>query len=348
MTITSAINSAMSGLTANARSSQVVSENLANALTPGYSAQRLNLSTNSYTGGTKVDGVERLIDPALQASARTAEAEHSAAETYANFYSRMSSLVGVVDDDTSISAQISNFDSALVEAVSRPDSTERLHQLSVQADLVVKTITHAADGLNALRVEAETSINSQVRTLNNSLKEIEKLNARIVVSEAAGTSTTAMQDQRDKLIDEVNKIIPVNVLSRSQGRVALYSEGGVALIDGRASEITFDALQTIEPHMTLDNGLLNGLEVNGKLIDTSADGPCGVAPWPLSLIFATTRRLRPRRIWMRLLKIWLSAFKTLPWMPRWVQQMQVSLRMRAGSLTIPFQQIPWAYPQGWN
>ncbi|EBA17063.1 flagellar hook-associated protein K [Roseobacter sp. SK209-2-6] len=273
MTITSAINSAMSGLTANARSSQVVSENLANALTPGYSAQRLNLSTNSYTGGTKVDGVERLIDPALQASARTAEAEHSAAETYANFYSRMSSLVGVVDDDTSISAQVSNFDSALIEAVSRPDSTERLHQLSVQADLVVKTITHAADGLNALRVEAETSINSQVRTLNNSLKEIEKLNARIVVSEAAGTSTTAMQDQRDKLIDEVNKIIPVNVLSRSQGRVALYSEGGVALIDGRASEITFDALQTIEPHMTLDNGLLNGLEVNGKLIDTSADGP---------------------------------------------------------------------------
>ena len=273
MTLTSAINSAVSGLTSNARSSQVVSENLANALTPGYSAQKLNLSTNAFTGGVRVGDVERLIDPALQASTRTAEAEYYASEVYADFYSRMSNLVGLVDDETSIAAQISNFDAALVEAISRPDSTERLHQLSVRADLVVKTITDAADGLNALRVKAEASINNQVITLNQNLAEIEKLNARIVVSQAAGTSTTAMEDQRDLLIDEINQIIPVNILPRSQGRVALYSKGGVALIDGRASEISFDALQTIEPHMTLDNGLLNGLEINGEVMDTSINGP---------------------------------------------------------------------------
>lgn len=273
MSITSALNSAMTGLTANARLSQVTSENLANALTPGYSSQTLNLSSSGYTAGVRVDGVERNVDPALQSTARKAEAEHAKSGVYADFYAKMSGFVGTVDDQTSIAAQVSNFDAALVEATSRPDSTERLHELSVKADLLVRSISDAADGLNKLRVDAETSIDVQIDNLNNQLKELEKLNARIVVSQAAGSTTTAMEDQRDLLIDAVNQVIPVNVVQRDQGRVALYSTGGVALLDGRASELSFDAKRNIEPQMTLDNGLLSGLEINGLAIDTSSTGP---------------------------------------------------------------------------
>lgn len=273
MSITSALNSAMTGITANARLTQVTSENLANALTPGYSAQKLNLTANMTSGGVSIGGVERNIDPALQSSARKAQAEYANAEVYSNFYSIMSGLVGTVDDETSITAQISNFDAALVEAISLPDSTERLHELSVQAGLVVQSITNAAEGLNQQREVADATIKIQVDTLNEQLKEVEKLNARIVVSQAAGASTTAMEDQRDLLIDSINEMIPVNVIEREQGRVALYSAGGVALLEGTASEITFDAHRTIEPHMTLDNGLLSGLQVNGLSIDTSANGP---------------------------------------------------------------------------
>lgn len=273
MSITSALNSAMTGLTANARLSQVTSENLANALTPGYSSQKLNLSTSQYAAGVRIGDVERNIDPALQSTTRKAQAEHSKVGVYSDFYARMSGYVGTVDDSTSISAQISNFDAALVEATSRPDSTERLHDLSVKAGLIVQSITDAAEGLNKQREVAETSIDVQVNQLNDQLKELEKLNARIVVSKAAGSSTTAMEDQRDKLIDSVNQAIPVNVVQRDQGRIALYTVGGVALLDGKAAELTFDAKRTIEPQMTQANGLLSGLEINGLAMDTSVTGP---------------------------------------------------------------------------
>ncbi|MEP4035094.1 flagellar hook-associated protein FlgK [Pseudophaeobacter sp.] len=273
MSITSALNSAMTGLTANARLSQVTSENLANALTPGYSSQKLNLSTSQYAAGVRIGDVERNVDPALQATTRKAEAEYAKVGVYSDFYARMSGYVGTVDDSTSISAQISNFDAALVEATSRPDSTERLHDLSVKAGLIVQSITDAAEGLNKQREAAESSIDVQVNQLNDQLKELEKLNARIVVSKAAGSSTTAMEDQRDKLIDSVNQSIPVNVVQRDQGRVALYTVGGVALLDGKAAELTFNAKRTIEPQMTQANGLLSGLEINGLAMDTSNGGP---------------------------------------------------------------------------
>lgn len=273
MSITSALNSAMTGLTANARLSQVTSENLANALTPGYSSQKLNLSTSQYAAGVRIGDVERNVNPALQSTTRKAEAEYAKIGVYSDFYSRMSNFVGTVDDNMSISTQISNFDAALVEATSRPDSTERLHDLSVKANLIVQSITDAADGLNQQRLAAESSIDLQVDQLNSQLKELEKLNARIVVAQAAGGSTTAMEDQRDLLIDTVNQAIPVNVVQRDQGRVALFTVGGVALLDGRASELSFDAKRTIEPQMTQDNGLLSGLEINGLAMDTSINGP---------------------------------------------------------------------------
>ncbi|MGR3761328.1 flagellar hook-associated protein FlgK [Roseobacteraceae bacterium NS-SX3] len=273
MSITSALNTAMSGLTAASRSSQVVSENLANAMTPGYARRTLSMTTGGGMPGVRVTGVQRVVDPGILASRRTAEAEHGAAKIQADFFTRMSDHVGTVDDPTSISAQLSAFDAALVEAVSRPDSTPRLNDLSVKAAGLAESISRAAEGLHDLRLAAEHSIGTQVNSVNQALKEIEKLNARISVAQAGGIDTSSMFDQRSQLIDDVNAIIPVSLVQRDRGQVALFSEGGVVLLDGKAAELSFDGKRDILPHMTQANGLLSGLEVNGVAIDTSPTGP---------------------------------------------------------------------------
>ncbi|MDE4172931.1 flagellar hook-associated protein FlgK [Phaeobacter sp. PT47_59] len=272
MSISSAISSAMSGLTAASRSSQIVSENLANALTPGYSRRSLELNSNAYAPGVSVGSVNRMIDPAIVTARRDAQSEQAVAQVNADFYARMSGLVGTVDDETSISSQMANFEGALVEALSRPDSSPRLNDLAVKADLLVDSITEAADGLREMRIQADASIGVQVDRLNSALKEIEKLNARIVVAGAAKADVTTMLDQRDMLIDEINDMVPVTVMQRDGGRIALYSAGGTALLDGKASEITFSPKSDMLPHMTIDNGLLSGLEVNGRPVDVSLNG----------------------------------------------------------------------------
>ncbi|MEX0302336.1 MAG: flagellar basal body rod C-terminal domain-containing protein, partial [Leisingera sp.] len=45
------------------------------------------------------------------------------------------------------------------------------------------------------------------------------------------------------------------------------------LLDHKASELSFTASRDIMPHMTLANGMISGLEIDGKSIDTSVDGP---------------------------------------------------------------------------
>lgn len=272
MSITSAFNSAMTGLTAAGRASSVVSENLANAMTPGYAKRSLSLVSSASTLGVKIVGINRNIDPAIQSSRRSTEAELGNVQVQSDFYSKLTELVGTASDPFSITARLTNFDSSLIESVSRPDSGPRLSDLSLQAEALAESISDAAEGLRNARTSAEVSIDTQVNIVNQGLKDVQKLNARIMVSQAGGMDTAALQDQRAQAIDMINEIIPVNMIQRDNGQVALFSVGGAILLDGQAAELSFDSVPDTMPHMTLGNGLLSGLEINGIAIDTGLGG----------------------------------------------------------------------------
>jgi flagellar hook-associated protein 1 FlgK len=81
-----------------------------------------------------------------------------------------------------------------------------------------------------------------------------------------------MEDQRQLLIDGISEIVPVKEYKRDLGAVALFTPGGVTLVDGTAAELSFDATNVIVPHMTLAGGLLSGLEINGEPVDTASSG----------------------------------------------------------------------------
>ena len=273
MTLSSAINAAVSGIYAASRSTVVVSDNLANALTPGHSRRVMSLqSAGADVPGVRVGDVQLVKDPAILAARRTSEADYAAAQHRAQFFTRVSSAVGTVDDEFSLASRQSDFNSALVEAISRPDSGPRLNELSVRAANLTQSLNTAAQEVRAQRVAAENSIDAQVNNLNRALKDVEKLNAKIVLAEATGQDTVGLVDQRDQLIDDINEIVPVNAIPRDNGTVALFSEGGEILLEGTAIQFNFEARRDVMPHMTVDNGLLSGLDVDGRTIDISPNG----------------------------------------------------------------------------
>ena len=56
--------------------------------------------------------------------------------------------------------------------------------------------------------------------------------------------------------------------TRDSGAVAIYTPGGAALLDGKAAQLGFARSNVVAPHMTLENGLLSGLEINGIPVRT--------------------------------------------------------------------------------
>ena len=136
MSITASLSNALTGLAAASRSAQVVSSNVSNALTEGYARRQVELSPRYIDGtgaGVQVDGITRIVDETLLRERRLAAASSGSATVANEFNTTVLSLVGSPEEAGSLTAQVANFEAALLEAASRPDSEARLTNVLVTA-----------------------------------------------------------------------------------------------------------------------------------------------------------------------------------------------------------------------
>ncbi|MFB9149157.1 flagellar hook-associated protein FlgK [Roseovarius ramblicola] len=273
MSISAAFNSALSGLTANSRLTEVISGNLANALTPGHAPRTLELEARGTGGGVAVTGVTRHVDPVVLADRRLADSALADAQTRAGFAASLERALGLPGDGGGLADRLAAFEAAVATASSRPEDDARLNAVLREATTFATALNDAAEQIETLRSRADTDIAGAVERLNTSLAQVAEINTRIVSARAAGHETAALEDRRQQAIDGIAELVPVRQLERGRGAVALVSTGGALLLDGRPAQIGFEATPLVAANMTVENGLVSGLEIGGRPAPTGAGGP---------------------------------------------------------------------------
>lgn len=295
MTIAGTMSSALSGLKANARAAEIVSSNIANAMTEGYGRREIILAARQAgsTGqGVLVVGVHRHSDPALIADRRLAAAEAGHHRVQAEFLKRLETVVGSPEQAQSLSGRMAALDTALIAASSRPESDARLAEVADSARALVQQLDTVSDDIQAARTAADDRIEAGVAQLNTALARVADLNRQIRASSGGGRDASALVDQRQQAIDQIAALVPVREIDRGNGQVALVTTGGAILLDGRAGQFGFTPVGQITPGMTTGSGALSGLTLNGKPLATTADrGP--IAGGTLSADFRIRDQLAP-------------------------------------------------------
>ncbi|MEM9393511.1 MAG: flagellar hook-associated protein FlgK [Pseudomonadota bacterium] len=272
MTLTGSLSNALSGLTAASKAAQVVSSNVANATTEGYATRVLNTSAASLGGvgaGVRIDGVQRQVDAAVVAERREAGAENAHNGVVAEYYARVEGILGLPADAGSLNAALVQFETALIDAASRPDQTVRLDAAVAAAVNLADRLKDAAAGVQQERSMADREIGQQIETLNTALHAISELNKEISKARVAGLDVLSLFDQRQTQIDLVSGIVPVTVLPRDNDQIALISTGGGVLLDGRPSTLEFSTTHAISADMTVQSGGLAQPTLNGEAVDLS-------------------------------------------------------------------------------
>ncbi len=262
MALTSAINSALSGLTASSRLAQTTSDNLANAQTEGYGRRELNLVPD-LLGGVRVDSLSRDVNLRAIGDRRLADADVGREQYGAAALSRLEQTFGPVGSDGGVVGRLEAFEESLIFAGGEPSSEVRLRGVLNRLDDLVAAIRSDADALKAQREEADSAIVRDIETLNQSLQQIEELNADIGRIRNSGQDPSPLIDQRQVVVDRIASITPVRQVDRGDDVIALYTMGGESLIDGPAPEFTFESTPTIMPAMSFAGGALNGVFKNG-------------------------------------------------------------------------------------
>lgn len=263
MSLTSAISNALSGLRVSSLAAEIVSSNLSNATNEAYAKREITQVSN-INGGVKVTGIQRQRDAALQSSINSQSASYTAAHTRTQAFSAIENAVGTVGEEGSLTSALDTMQSAVISATASPESSLRLGQVLTAASDLAGRVNEVDAAIQAERLAADQSIATDIGIANESLSQIEKLNKQIVSASANGRNTATLLDQRDAALGTLSEIIPVRVLERENGAIALVSGGGQVLLDSKAVTLEFTAAQGMDAAMTLAGGGLSGVTIAGK------------------------------------------------------------------------------------
>ena len=270
MSITTALHNALSGLQSSARQAEVIGDNIANALTPGFSRRSVDLAAQVVAGqgqGVRVAGVTLAQDLALTGSRMRSDAESGAQSALLSSLSQLQSAFGLPGEGSALASRASAFEAALLSASNDPASAAALGQVLESAKQYAGTISAISTETQRLRMDADAAIARQVAQVNANLRSVERLNQEIRLRSFSGGDTAALIDQRQALIDSISSVLPIRSSQREDGEIALYTTGGAALLEGRAAELTFTPTPIITQDMTVGSGALSGISVNGRAID---------------------------------------------------------------------------------
>lgn len=255
MSLFTSISVAQTGLSASQAAISVVSNNIANVDTAGYSKLKVNQSSViNYTpsagnttsqanslGGTQIDNISRYSNSYLQ----NYYWRENSSYNYMNEYSSIASNVQDLTNElktTGLSTALTSFYSAVNALNSSPSDVTARQNFVDQAQNVCSVFNSMSSSLSNVQKELvgdptvagsieSSKISSSVDDVNGLLKQISEVNNDIIKTNSGGVASPALLDQRDSLITKLSALMPVKVTEHSNSTVDV-SLGDYDLVNG--------------------------------------------------------------------------------------------------------------------
>jgi flagellar hook-associated protein 1 FlgK len=279
MSLTIAMQSAISSLNANQLLLQVTSSNVSNANTPGYTRKTLDLETRILNGlgaGVMTGNITRSIDQYLQSQMRVQSSASSQYDTLKSFYDQMQSLFGNVGDNTSIVSTLTDFANALQALAVNPENVSQQTNALTAAQNLVQQLGSMGSELQDLRRQADQQISAAIDDINAQLEKIDELNASIARNIALNLPAGDLQDQRDIAIDEIAKQMDITYFTRDNGEVVIFTKSGRTLLDQDPRLLSHDEASALTANITHADGGIGGIMLDGAdITDEITSGKIG-------------------------------------------------------------------------
>jgi flagellar hook-associated protein 1 FlgK len=268
MSIESALQTALSGLQATQAQIQVISGNVANVQTPGYSREILPQETVVTSVATSVEtgAVQRVVDQVLNTNLTNQTTATNAASTLETYYKQIDSLLGQVGSGASINQALDQFSSAMEAVATSPQDPVAQGAAVSAGKALAQTLNQLSTGIQSIRQGTDSAIATDVSTLNTALKSIATINSQVSQLQAEGQSTAALQDQRDQALQTVAQLIGVNSFVTADGSMMVISTSGQTLVDPiGAGTFSYTPAGNVIATTALSGIKLNGIDITSQI-----------------------------------------------------------------------------------
>jgi flagellar hook-associated protein 1 len=242
----------VSALQAFQNAINVTSNNVANASTPGYDRETVNLTeaipqsdgAATVGAGVVVTGINRAFNQAAANQLNTSQSSLGQLNALQNYSSQIDNLFGTTVGGLSTALQ--NFYSAFSDVANNPTSTASRQALIGQAQSVASSFQNASGELNSLNTDVNSRITADVTQINSIASAISTLNKQIVTGTAqdGNQPPNELLDQRDQLVSNLSQLVGVTTTTDPDGALNVFVGNGQALVlQGKTTALTTVANQ---------------------------------------------------------------------------------------------------------
>lgn len=242
MSISSVLLSGLSGLRASQTGIGVVSQNIANANTPGYVRTEVTLSALTHLGagaGVQVASIQRAADRFLATASYIAEGSKGSSAVRADILARAQSSFGNPASSTSMFAALDDFWSAMTEIGVDPSSALRRSDAVSALESMFSEVQRIGQSIQDLVAEADQRISDSVNEAQSLINRISELNEEIRLNKRTGADASGAENVQSALIDELAVLMDVRVSPVAEGGVHVRTSGGALLVGLQPAQLSY-------------------------------------------------------------------------------------------------------------
>jgi flagellar hook-associated protein 1 FlgK len=240
----SSINTALSALRYQQSALDIASTNIANASTDGYVRRRVVGETvgaaaapavwsrsNEIGSGVQSSGVQRMVDPLLDARVRREHGRQTYLDTKAAAMSRVETGINE-PSTTGVAKAIDTFRTSLDDLNNAPNSDAARSQVLANANGVADAFNTQSRNLQDEMGDQRARVVATVQEINTVAQQLADTNRSISASSGGGSDTATLMDTRDQLALRLSELTGATATPQADGTMDI-TLGGASLVSGR-------------------------------------------------------------------------------------------------------------------
>lgn len=272
MNINNIITIAGTGLSSASQQLAIISQNVANANTPGYAAETISQTSVVADGvgiGVRTGVATRNVDIHLQADANAAAAGTAGQQVTADALNSIDAASGTPGSGNDLSSLLGALTDAFSSLSSDPSNVTQQHKVVQQAGVLSQGINSLSQTVANARQKAQDQAFDAVTTANATLRTIGRLTIQIIAAASRGSSTASLEDRRDASLQQVTALTGVKFLHQPDGSVLAALKGLVLPLDAKTGPFSLTAALL---SATSGAGSASGLLLKGQDVTSQVTG----------------------------------------------------------------------------
>ena len=224
---------------------ETTGHNIANANTPGYSRQRVDMgTTDPFTvpsferpatpgqigTGVQVEQIRRLRNFFLDLRYRQESSTLGKWDAISEGLREVELFIGE-PSDSGVRSALDKFWASLEELANEPESRAVRESVREKTEVLVSAIKHVANSLQTYRDDINNEVKMRVDEINSLVRQISNLNVEIIKVESTGDNANDLRDKQNYLVEKLAKLINIDV-KENPGKGILVSTDGFDLVRG--------------------------------------------------------------------------------------------------------------------